>query len=523
MDAYSEVLAAPATPARDPGPDVAHGTAGVAAPASVIPLTSSSAAASAALETAASAAPVRPSHSLSGLLVRHGILVAVDAVAIALATCAVLLASPHDEQMPLAAIAFGAVALAGLAGRGQYARGRHAAFLDDLPSIVYALALAALGVTVARWAAGAERHAPDAVVQGWVAVALALVAGRAALRAVQLHYRRRGDASMRTLIVGTGDVAYQVAQRLRERSDLGLAPVGFVDDVDRLPSSPPPGAPPVWGSTDRLEDLVRGERIEHVIVGFCSGSDERCGALIRRCHELGVAVSHIPRLYECYPDRSSVERIGGLPLVSMTPGGHHRRSIRVKYALARVLGAVLLALSAPLMAPIALAVLLTMGRPVLFRQQRMGLDGQRFEMLKFRTMRPGAAGTTRVAVPDGCAPGGVEAHDRRTRVGTFLRRSSLDELPQLINVVRGQMTLVGPRPERPEFVRRFVSDVYRYGDRHRVKAGITGWAQVQGSRGQTPIAERVELDNYYIENWSLWLDFKILVLTVGTVLLDRPE
>jgi lipopolysaccharide/colanic/teichoic acid biosynthesis glycosyltransferase len=158
--------------------------------------------------------------------------------------------------------------------------------------------------------------------------------------------------------------------------------------------------------------------------------------------------------------------------------------------------------------------------PVLFRQRRVGRDGRAFDLLKFRTMRE-ARGAGEFEPPEGCAPGGVEGNDRRTKVGRHLRELSLDELPQFINVLRGDMSIVGPRPERPLFVKRFATEVDRYHDRHRVRSGITGWAQVHGLRGQTPIADRVEWDNWYIQNWSLRLDLRIVALTVGEVLRAR--
>ena len=148
---------------------------------------------------------------------------------------------------------------------------------------------------------------------------------------------------------------------------------------------------------------------------------------------------------------------------------------------------------------------------------RIGLDGRGFEILKFRSMKLATqeeAEAGRRAIADGSAPGGVEGVDRRTRAGTILRKTAIDELPQLVNVLKGEMSIVGPRPERPEFVSRFERDVYRYGDRHRIKSGITGWAQVHGLRGKTSIDDRAEWDNWYVENFSLWLDVKILVLTV---------
>jgi lipopolysaccharide/colanic/teichoic acid biosynthesis glycosyltransferase len=172
----------------------------------------------------------------------------------------------------------------------------------------------------------------------------------------------------------------------------------------------------------------------------------------------------------------------------------------------------------PIMVAAALAVRLSSPGPVFFRQRRIGRDGQEFDMLKFRSMRVAdgqvVPASANGATPTDVGPGGVEGEDRRTRVGALLRRFSLDELPQLLNVLKGDMSIVGPRPERPEFVELFLQDVYRYDDRHRVKSGITGWAQVHGLRGKTPLLDRVEWDNYYIENWSLGLDFKILLMTV---------
>jgi lipopolysaccharide/colanic/teichoic acid biosynthesis glycosyltransferase len=167
----------------------------------------------------------------------------------------------------------------------------------------------------------------------------------------------------------------------------------------------------------------------------------------------------------------------------------------------------------------AIAVWISLGRPILFRQRRVGCDGREFEMLKFRSLRPDAArmGDALDLPDEDTAPGGAESDDRVTKVGAFLRNTSLDELPQLLNVLKGEMSLVGPRPERPEFVELFEPRVYRYFDRHRVKAGITGWAQVNGLRGRTSLSDRVEWDNYYIENFSLWLDLKIVGKTIVTL------
>ena len=220
------------------------------------------------------------------------------------------------------------------------------------------------------------------------------------------------------------------------------------------------------------------------------------------------------------PQQYSIDHVGGIALVSPRRADPQAWQFTVKYALDRILAGLALFLLSPLLAILGLAVLVSMGRPVFFRQVRVGRDGRSFEMLKFRSMRPSTApgATLHVVSPDVLGPGGVEGgEDRRTRVGSFLRRSSLDELPQLINVLRGDMSLVGPRPERPEYVSEFQQTVYRYGDRHRVKAGITGWAQVHGLRGRTSLADRAEWDNFYIENFSLWLDLKISLMTTAAV------
>jgi lipopolysaccharide/colanic/teichoic acid biosynthesis glycosyltransferase len=194
----------------------------------------------------------------------------------------------------------------------------------------------------------------------------------------------------------------------------------------------------------------------------------------------------------------------------------HVVAVEAKYLVGRIVALVGMLILAPVLLALAAAIVLSSRGPVLFRQRRVGEGGEVFEMLKFRSMRTGdASGFVPVA---GAAPGGVEGTDRRTAVGRFIRRTSLDELPQLWNVVRGDMCLVGPRPERPEHVARFCADVPGYAARHRVRVGLTGLAQVSGSRGATDIAARAELDNAYIDGWSLGMDLRILGRTVGAVM-----
>jgi exopolysaccharide biosynthesis polyprenyl glycosylphosphotransferase len=239
--------------------------------------------------------------------------------------------------------------------------------------------------------------------------------------------------------------------------------------------------------------------------------------LLKRCDQLGLATSLVPRLYEKSTEHVTVVPLGGVPLIARQSPSPRSWPFAVKHSLDRTAAALALLVLAPVMGALALGVWVSLGRPIFFRQARTGRDGRVFEMLKFRSMRPPEEHSGSADLPPGTAPGGVEGEDRRTRVGAFLRRTSIDELPQLWNVLKGEMSLVGPRPERPEYVDLFSGKIDRYGERHRVKAGITGWAQVHGLRGRTSLSDRVEWDNYYIENWSLWLDFKIMLLTLFAV------
>jgi exopolysaccharide biosynthesis polyprenyl glycosylphosphotransferase len=272
---------------------------------------------------------------------------------------------------------------------------------------------------------------------------------------------------------------------------------------------------PVAGASWDLERVIDAYGIGQIIVAFSTAPDGVLLRLLRRAEQRGVPVAFVPRFFERVPGRVTIEHLGGLSLLVPGPIRTKGWQFAVKYALDRLVAAFLFALSLPLFVATALAVRLTMGRPVFFRQTRVGRDGKRFEILKFRSMRDSRPEETIAFVlPDDLGPGGIEGVDRRTRLGSFLRESNIDELPQLLNVLRGDMSLIGPRPERPEFVELFGREIPRYHDRHRVKSGITGWAQVHGLRGPTSLRDRIEWDNYYVTHWSLGLDLKVLALTV---------
>jgi exopolysaccharide biosynthesis polyprenyl glycosylphosphotransferase len=413
-------------------------------------------------------------------------------------------------------VAYGLLVVLFLYLRKGYAWRLRISALDDVRTVIATTVFASMGVLSLRILLPGEVSdlAPQSL-RLFAFSAVYLAAGRVALDWSQLKARRHGEQTKPTLIVGAGRVGRLTAERLVQRPELGLMPVGF---IDKEPLDEPGLPVPVLGASWDLERLIEQHGVEHVIVTFSTAPSEVLLRQVQRCEELGVAVSLVPRLFERVNGRLEVEHVGGLPLLSTHRADPKGWQFALKYISDRIVAAVLLLLTAPLLLLLALGTLVSVGRPVLFRQPRVGRDGNEFEMLKFRSMRMPAEAETAPDLPDDTAPGGVEGDDRRTRFGAFLRRTSLDELPQLLTVLKGDMSLIGPRPERPDFARLFEDNVYRYGDRHRVKSGITGWAQVHGLRGKTSLSDRVEWDNYYIENWSLWLDVKILLMTLWVVL-----
>ena len=432
-------------------------------------------------------------------------------------------AGATDSPSPVVTAAFVGLCVGLYHARGLYAARLVPDTLEDAKTAVVQTSVAAmtvLTVLLVTHLSDPSSIGAGGLIRLWGFSVVYIVAGRFALTWSQTNARRRGDAVSLTLIVGTGPVSRLVAKRLVERSDLGLLPVGFVEPGAEPATSREGDLPiPVVGSTDRLAELSRRFDVTQLVITAASGSvDEALVPMIEECEELGIAVAYVPGVYEKVGRNLRVEHVGALPLITCVAADPKGWQYTIKYALDRIVAGVLLLLVSPIFLACAAAVYLTMGRPIFFRQARVGLDGEHIGVLKFRSMRQASPQAEAFRPAAGSAPGGVEGEDRRTPVGTFLRKSSLDELPQLVNVLLGQMSLVGPRPERPEYVDQFSATVYRYGQRHRAKAGITGWAQVHGLRGQTSVADRAEWDNWYIENFSFWLDLKILLLTVAAVL-----
>jgi exopolysaccharide biosynthesis polyprenyl glycosylphosphotransferase len=415
-----------------------------------------------------------------------------------------------------------------MALRGLYKDRIQMRLSDGLGAVVAATSLASISLIAASTLFNPGADQAPLIARAWLLGTAYLVAGRMLLAWAQRRARATRLVARRTLIIGAGRIGAKVERRLLDQPALGLLPVGYLDS-DPPPEDMVPGRRgAVLGAPEDVGRVADATGARHVVLGFSSTPDSRLLPLVRQCEHRGIEVSLVPRFFDSVNTKIGLEHLGALPLFglhSINPNGWR---FAVKHVLDRVVAGVLLVLLAPTLAAAAIAVKLSSPGPVLFRQRRIGRDGHEFEILKFRSMElveeeahlaeeASGAGNVIPLYTD-IAPGGIEGQDRRTRVGSFLRRTSLDELPQLLNVLKGDMSLVGPRPERPEFVEAFGTRVYRYDDRHRVKSGITGWAQVNGLRGKTSLSERVEWDNWYIANWSLSLDVRILFLTFLAVM-----
>jgi exopolysaccharide biosynthesis polyprenyl glycosylphosphotransferase len=455
----------------------------------------------------------------------------VDLLMLTLAASAAVFAAPDLRTGPnrwLAAL-FPLVAVLTLhAGRRGHER-LQASILDTATGVIGAVSSAAVVTMAAATAVGAV-HPVGLTLRLWLFAVVYAGLARAVLVSVRAQAISNRALAVPTLVVGAGTVGELIVKRISEDQSYGLRAVGFLD-ADPMPrpgtvnfdgGASLPVPVPILGGPAALTTAVARTGARRVILAFSAEPDHVLLDTIRECQRLGLEVSLVPRLFESINGRAVLDHVGGLPLLSLRPTDPRGWEFLVKHAIDRSVALLGLIATAPLLAAIALGVRLSSPGPVLFRQRRVGRDGREFDVLKFRTMYE-ATSRGGFDPPEGCAPGGIEGEDRRTRFGGWLRDNSLDELPQLVNVLRGEMSLVGPRPERPEFVARFAGEITRYEDRHRVKSGITGWAQVNGLRGQTSIDDRVEWDNYYIQHWSLGLDLRIVLLTVAELVRLRPS
>jgi Undecaprenyl-phosphate glucose phosphotransferase len=345
------------------------------------------------------------------------------------------------------------------------------------------------------------------VLYGWGLSVIFITIGRLVHAAIRFRLRRRGWGCDRLLIVGTGEVGRMVHQKIQSNPGLGYAVAGFVT-TDGSTGDVPLGAE-IVGHASELAPLIHQHAVDEVIIALPEATHQDILMLLSECERGQVTVKVFPDVFQIMASPVGIGDLGGLPLVTVRDialRGWRRVAKRTTDIVGATIGLVVLS---PLMLLVATLIKLDSRGPVFYVQERMGLDARPFDMLKFRSMQKNAE-------EDG--PGWTVQDDPRiTRLGQIIRRINMDELPQLINVLLGQMSLVGPRPERPVYVDRFRRSIPRYMDRHWERAGLTGWAQVNGLRGDTSIAERTKYDLWYIENWSLLLDVKILLRTVFNV------
>jgi Undecaprenyl-phosphate glucose phosphotransferase len=335
-----------------------------------------------------------------------------------------------------------------------------------------------------------------------VAVSMERIVLRNAFRMI----RKRGFNMRYAAVVGTGKTAMEVAEKLQRYPEVGIEVVGMITGREKAGADHINGVS-VLGSYEDIRTIIEEKGINHVIVALGLEEHGRILEVLNNIGSSAVDVKVVPDVYEMITLRGGVEDFDGIPFVSLQDSPLYGWNIFAKRAMDIIISFVAIAVTAPLISLIALLTKVGSKGSVFYRQERVSIGGKRFQMLKFRSMR--------VDAEDETGPVWASKDDpRRTRLGAFLRKTSLDELPQLFNIIKGEMSLVGPRPERPVFIEKFRDRIPKYMLRHMMKAGLTGWAQVNGLRGDTDIRERINYDLYYIKSWSVAFDLKILLLTM---------
>ena len=395
---------------------------------------------------------------------------------------------------------------------GMYEVHRLRRFREELSAVGKGVALLALLVMATSFARQAQYESRGAMVMFSISTLVGIVAARRASWTGMRRLRARGVNQSHALVVGTGRLARRTVRTLRFVNWSGIQPVGYVEDEQNRGS----GADlPVLGTIADLPALVEKHHIEYVFVALPLNRYADARRVFTALSQTVVDVQLIADLPAMAGMTFTTTQIHGMTVVGLRENPHHGLNMIVKRVMDIVLALFAIVLFAPLMATIALLVKLTSPGPILYRQERCGLNGRSFMMLKFRSLRADAEanGPQMTAVND----------PRRTLIGAFLRKTNLDELPQFFNVLWGDMSIVGPRPERPVFVSKFAKSIPNYNARHAVKAGITGWAQVNGWRGNSSLRKRIQFDLYYISHWNPLFDLRIMFLTVWRMLFSKQK
>ena len=392
--------------------------------------------------------------------------------------------------------------------RGLYDPMRAGSLLVEAGKVLRATATGVVLLVAMSFFIRSESYSRGVVLAFSALSAVGVIGLRTAARFTLRRLRRRGYNLRFAVVVGGPDLAREVIARIHGHPEAGIrvtrvlcdSAAGRLDEIDGVP---------IGGGYAALKPLLRSERVDQVIVALPRDESMQLDKVLRDLDDEMVSVRIVPDLIHAMSIGSSVEELAGMPVISLRESPMVGWASVQKRAFDLAVASVAMVFALPLMIAIAGAIAVTSGRPIFYRQHRMGLDGRVFEIWKFRTLVPDAEADT--------GPIWAQIDDeRRTRLGAWLRWSSFDELPQLWNVIRGDMSLVGPRPERLAFIEEFRREVPGYMLRHKVKAGCTGWAQIHGWRGNTSLHERIEHDIYYIQNWSIGLDVRILLQTLAS-------
>ncbi len=346
----------------------------------------------------------------------------------------------------------------------------------------------------------------------WIICVMALFIERRIFREILRFFRKRGYNQRHAIIVGTGSLGQDVTDRVHGHPELGIKIRGFLSEDNSQVGNELKGFK-VLDTFENIRSVVIDQKIDIVLITLPSSAHERLRSILDDIGDEMVSIMVVPDLIEfatLATLRGGIGEFEGMPIISLRDTPLYGWNVVSK----RVTDIVLSLTIFPFMLVISFLIKATSKGPVFYSQERMGLDGRIFNMLKYRTMATEAEKET--------GPVWAAKDDsRRTSIGTFLRKTSLDELPQFFNVLKGDMSIVGPRPERPHFIQQFRSKIPKYMLRHKMKAGITGWAQINGWRGNTSLEKRIEADLYYIENWSLRLDLEIMWLTIWRGLVNK--
>lgn len=346
------------------------------------------------------------------------------------------------------------------------------------------------------------------IIYAWLFTIILLMVGRGIHYLIRTSLRQRGFGTDKLLIVGTGDTARIILQRILWSPQLGYDVVGLIAENASVAMKEMLGLP-ILGTPEDLPHLIEQYDIAEVIIAIPERGHRETIRVISYCERGRVSIKVFPDIFQFVTTEADIDDLGGLPLLSVRDFALRGYLLIFKRLMDLTVSALGMIALSPLMLLVAIAIKLESPGPAFFVQERMGLDGKPFLMIKFRSMRRDA---------EKHGPGWTKENDpRQTKLGTLLRKVEIDELPNLINVFLGEMSLVGPRPEQAHYVEQFRGNVPRYMERHKEKGGMTGWAQVNGLRGDTSIAERTKYDLWYSENWSILLDIKIILRQIWQI------